>query len=294
MTQRPPQRPFIPMNRDELVQFGHAQSAAYQQAEPFPHAVFHDFFDLELLDEVRARAPSLADATEFVESYDNKNERKLASVGERQFKGITIDFARYLNSEPFLKFIEALTGIEHLVPDPHFWGAGHHEILPGGYLKVHADFNHQKDTRLDRRINVIIYLNKDWKAEYGAALELWDAAMTASQKSILPCFNTMVVFSTTSWAYHGHPNPVRCPQGQSRKSFALYYYTNGRPADERHTGHSTQWQARPGTNDDDPLMKRLTKKAFATSKHVFEELSPPIFFRAVRALYRFARGRPIA
>ena len=79
---------------------------------------------------------------------------------------------------------------------------------------------------------MIIYLNKDWEESYGGHLELWDKEMTKSLHRILPIFNRMVVFTTTDFAYHGHPEVLKCPEGQSRKSLALFYYTNGRPASE--------------------------------------------------------------
>jgi len=63
-----------------------------------------------------------------------------------------------------------LTGIDALVPDPHFEGGGLHQIEPGGHLKVHADFNRHPRTGLARRLNALIYLNRDWKPEYGGAL----------------------------------------------------------------------------------------------------------------------------
>ena len=77
-------------------------------------------------------------------------------------------------------------------------GAGQHEIKPGGLLKIHADFNKHNISGLDRRLNVLVYLNKDWKEEYGGHFELWDKDMKHCVKKILPTFNTMAIFSTTS------------------------------------------------------------------------------------------------
>ncbi len=115
--------------------------------------------------------------------------------------------------------------------------------MRGGFLKVHADFNWHPKLKLDRRLNVLIYLNRDWKDEYGGALELWDRSMTGPEKSVLPVFNRTVVFSTTDFSYHGHPHPLACPEATTRKSVSLYYYSNGRPDEEKSAPHDTIFPA---------------------------------------------------
>lgn len=150
-----------------------------------------------------------------------------------------------MNSGAFIKFLEKLSGIEGLIPDPFYNGGGIHRIERGGKLDVHADYNVHPVTRLDRRVNVLLYLNRDWKDEYGGCLELWDKEMTAAKARILPVFNRFAMFSTTDWSYHGHPDPLSCPEDKARMSFALYYYTNGRPENEKSEPHSTIYKKRP-------------------------------------------------
>jgi Rps23 Pro-64 3,4-dihydroxylase Tpa1-like proline 4-hydroxylase len=128
-----------------------------------------------------------------------------------------------LNSSRFVAFLEGLTGISGLVADPHYRGGGLHQILPGGRLGIHADFNFYPKLKLYRRLNVIVYLNQNWQESYGGHLELWDKATLKSVKRVLPTFNRMVVFDTSSKSLHGHPEPLTCPEGRSRKSLALYY-----------------------------------------------------------------------
>lgn len=164
------------------------------------------------------------------------------------------ELIHFLNSEPFLVFLQELTSIkESLIGDPYLIGGGLHEIKRGGLLKVHADFNKHTLTGLDRRLNVLVYLNKDWKEEYGGHFELWDKDMQRSAKKILPAFNTLAMFSTTDFSYHGHPDPLNCPPDRSRRSVALYYYSNGRPVSEINQGlveHSTLFKARKGHEDE--------------------------------------------
>ena len=107
-----------------------------------------------------------------------------------------------------------------------------HEIKSGGYLKVHTDFNKHPNLALDRRVNILIYLNKNWKEDYGGDLQLWDKNMENCEKRIFPIFNKMVIFSTNDYSNHGHPDPIRCPNDISRRSIALYYFSKGRPNNE--------------------------------------------------------------
>src|SRR5262249_39147078 len=90
----------------------------------------------------------------------------------------------YLNSPTFLQFLEEMTGIEGLIPDPYLEGGGLHMIKPGGSLAIHADFNWHKRLKLDRRLNLLLYLNKDWDESFGGALELWSQDMKAVVKKI--------------------------------------------------------------------------------------------------------------
>jgi Rps23 Pro-64 3,4-dihydroxylase Tpa1-like proline 4-hydroxylase len=151
-----------------------------------------------------------------------------------------------MNSREIVNFLEKLTGIEGLIPDPHYAGGGCHELRPGGFLKVHADFNWHGQMRLDRRINLLVYLNNDWQPEYGGNLELWDATMSHKVAEYAPLFNRCVIFNTTDNSYHGNPVPVSCPPDRSRRSLAFYYYTNGRPATEVSQSHGTLFKNRPG------------------------------------------------
>ena len=97
---------------------------------------------------------------------------------------------------------------------------------------MHADFNRHERLKLDRRVNTFVYMNEDWPDAFGGHLELWNRRMDQCVQRIAPVFNRLVVFSTTDFTYHGHPEPLACPAHRSRRSFALYFYTNGRPAGE--------------------------------------------------------------
>ena len=263
----------------DLQKVAESNTEAYRSMKPFPSYSFKNFFNPQVLEDVLSEFPDLSKGDAL--KYDNPKERKLAGKGEGRFGEKTKEFMHFLNSQPFLEFLQKLTGIEEiLVGDPYFSGGGLHEIKKGGLLKVHADFNKHPTTHLDRRINVLVYLNKDWKEEYGGHFELWDKEMTKCEKKILPEFNTLAMFSTTDFSYHGHPNPLNCPEDMSRKSLALYYYSNGRPKEEINPEigeHSTIFKERKGNEEDNAAF--AGDKGF---KSVVKDFIPPIILKAFR------------
>ena len=201
----------------------------YCEAVPFPNIVIENFFDEKFLNQILNEFPDLS-KIDSTQKYINKNEIKYANNEYKNFPESVKNFFDFLNSKYYLKFLQKITSIkEELVSDPELNGGGLHEIKKGGILKVHTDFNKHPSLDLDRRINVLIYLNKNWKEEYGGHLEMWDRDMLECKKKILPIFNKMVIFSTNDFSNHGHPEPVACPPEISRKSIALYYFSNGRP-----------------------------------------------------------------
>jgi hypothetical protein len=249
----------------------------YAQAEPFPHVVMDDFLPVETLEDVLIEFPAPGD--QWFRFQSKLQMKKLASTEEYLFGARTVDLLRSLNSSGFLRFLETLTGIGGLIPDPHFLGGGLHQIEPGGFLKIHADFNRHPELHLDRRLNLLIYLNKNWSDDYGGHLELWSRKMKGCAVKVLPVFNRAVLFSTTDFAFHGHPEPLTCPEGFTRKSLALYYYTNGRPLAETSEPHTTLFQSRRvlGEQLEEPSVRI---KRFAKS------LIPPVITDAYRQLKR--------
>jgi 2OG-Fe(II) oxygenase superfamily len=273
------------LDRDELLALAESHREAYAAAQPYPHVVLDDFLPPAVLDEVLAEFPKPQQADWF--AFDSQLERKLATKDDTIMGPATRHLLAELNSGAFVDFLERLTGIEGLVPDPHFMGGGLHQIEPGGHLKVHADFNRHPRTDLERRLNVLIYLNRDWRDEYGGAFELWDRDMTACEEKVMPYFNRCVVFNTTSTSFHGHPEPLACPEGETRKSIALYYYSRDRPADEAVAAHNTLFRARPG--EALPLQQTGPPRAGQRLRAAARQIAPPILTEAVRR--RRARRR---
>ncbi|MES2480148.1 MAG: 2OG-Fe(II) oxygenase [Bacteroidota bacterium] len=271
---------MINIDFKKLNSIAESNREKYVSAFPFPHIYLDNLFDEEILNDVLKEFPS-AEGIDWLK-FNNPNERKLASRDELQFGYHTRTFIHILNSKPFLNFLEKLTGIDNLIPDPSLEGGGLHQILPGGLLKVHADFNKHYHTQLDRRLNVLIYLNKDWEEAFGGFFELWDKDMKAAVVKILPVFNRMALFSTTSTSYHGHPDELTCPPDRSRKSIALYYYTNGRPQEEIIEGleaHTTLFKSREGTNEVVDFIENVSPM-----KEMVKKFIPPVVFDIKRKL----------
>lgn len=245
-----------------------ADTEAYQNATPFPHIVLDNFFNPNLLLEIAQLFPKPTQGHWW--QYENSLERKLARNDVHQFPKPIQHFIYELQSHRFVSFLENLSGIPGLITDHTLNGGGLHCIRgpgskgSGGKLDIHADYNYHPITGLDRRLNVLIYLNNGWKDEWKGHLELWDNDMTRCEKSILPIFNRMVVFNVTDDSLHGHPDPLECPEERSRNSIALYYYTNGRPVEEQSQAHSTIFKRRPGDpislEEEELRIKRATRR----------------------------------
>jgi len=233
--------PFEKLKENTSKLYGDFKSGA-----PWPHLVLDDFFDEEVLDAVLEEfAQSEAKWKTFNSKYEGKNQMNR----DEEFGPVTRAVFHSLNSAPFLAFLSEITGIERLVPDPFLEGGGYHQIPKGGKLGVHVDFNRNNQLGLYRRLNIIIYLNKNWDDAYGGHFQLWDKDSRKCEKKVSPKFNRVALFETTSESFHGHPEPLNCPEGVVRRSLALYYYSPDRGNQKRHE-HSTIFMTPDGKFDD--------------------------------------------
>ncbi len=219
-----------------------ATVARYRNAQPYPHGVFDNFLDPAFARKLVAEFPPVN--PEAWINYTHVNERKFGKNDRSTFPpslGAAVD---ELNAPPFVAWLERLTGIQGLHPDPSLEGGGLHQTQRGGHLNIHADFTgHPHHPTWRRRVNVIVYLNDGWREEWGGALELWNRDMSACVAKVAPLFNRVAIFNTDADSFHGLPDPLGCPEGTTRKSLALYYFTDeSRPFLVR----STEYRARPG------------------------------------------------
>lgn len=214
----------------------------YRENKPFPHIHLADFLEESVARRVAAEFPKPTD-TSWIQ-YKHYNENKLGKTNRAEFPpliGLLID---ELNSPEFVAWLSELTGIPDLMPDPSLEGGGMHQTERGGFLNMHADFTHHHHRpNWHRRCNLILYLNEGWKEEWKGAIELWDRDMKSCAVKVPPLLNHVVIFNTTQESYHGYPEPISPPEGITRKSLALYYYTE--ESNAHYSPRSTNYLARP-------------------------------------------------
>lgn len=212
--------------RKRLKALGVAQREHYGSAAPYPHAVFDGFLGEQCALELARRFPGPEHPGWMRRDYREQSAR-MGQLQRSGFEGVA-PAVRHLLSEfmgmAFLDFLGALTGQCGLIADPHFRGAGPSLTLPGGHLALHADFNRDRTRHLERKVTVIYYLGSDWQESWGGALELWDEARTRSVASYLPIADRLIVMEHGDRYWHGHPQPLTCPEGRFRASVSAYYY----------------------------------------------------------------------
>jgi hypothetical protein len=223
----------------------------FRENQPYPHVHLKEFLDANVAAEVAREFPGLA--TDAWTRYKHPNENKLGLAKRSLFPPLLGEVVDELNSPEFVRWLSELTGIPNLVSDDLLEGGGLHQSGRGGFLNVHTDFsNHHYHKHWRRQVNLILYFNPNWQEEWGGALELWDREMRRCVTKIPPLFNEALIFRTDEISYHGFPDPLRCPETESRKSLALYYYTVEAGAEVK--TRSTNYRPRPA---DGPLKAGL-------------------------------------
>lgn len=199
-------------------------------ADPFPHLVIDGFFRPEMAKQLAASIPEFEAATWHL--YDSPIERKRTLNAWDRFPASIYRAIWELCSPAFVAQLEALTGCR-LYPDFGLHGGGIHSHTRGGNLNVHKDYSLHPKLRLERRINLIVYLTPGWDSDWGGSLELWDHDVAQDKpglmkRAIAPEFNRAVLFDTTCQSWHGLPGPINCPEGVCRNSLAVYYLCDPR------------------------------------------------------------------
>jgi hypothetical protein len=242
-------------------------ASSYRDAKPFPYLVIDNMFSNVLLDQLMDEIPPVND--DHWVHHDHEHEEKYGlrsalDLGPSGFRLTTL-----LHSAAFLYFLSEVTGIWRLLPDPYLQGSGYSLMPEGSKFDVHIDRNTAYETGLLRRIALIIYLNKDWKHEYGGQLELWNLEGTRCESAIEPLFNRTAIFEVSERSYHGVPAPIAAPFGRSRNSFIVYYHTAA--SDQGNVAPHTSIYAPARYRQKQPLLRKLIK-----------DVMPPILLRKFR------------
>jgi Rps23 Pro-64 3,4-dihydroxylase Tpa1-like proline 4-hydroxylase len=249
-----------------------------QNAKHFPHFCIDNFLDEDFANAIAESFPSYQEAQKLGREFSAVNEKKKIQVSDSsKFPAPIAKLNEIMASKEFMDTFSDLFGIPNLLADVDLAGGGIHETNAGGRLDVHVDFNYIEKKQWHRRLNLLIYFNKDWKEEYGGYLDLWDEEVQHCHGSFAPVFNRICGFATSNISYHG-VTPINCPAGVARKSFATYYYTTEAPAHWNGTVHSTIFKARPDEWTRGNILMpaeatvRATKAGISQAKHAIKSL----------------------
>lgn len=247
----------------------------FRRAAPFPHAVFDDFLPGNVVERLVADFPG-EDDIEWIPYGPGRTSalaklklNKLGQSDERCFPPFIRHFMGQLLSSTFVEFVQALTGIKGLIVDPSHTACGLHSTGRGGRLMIHTDVNRHPHSRrhLHQVLNLIVYLNDEWKDEYGGHLELWTRDRKPFKK-IAPIANRAVLFETGTRSFHGHPEPLACPPGRRRNSIAVYYYCFERPPSEEYDGMQRSVHWIPSTEEDRRIAADVAGRAEQVSRQI--------------------------
>jgi Rps23 Pro-64 3,4-dihydroxylase Tpa1-like proline 4-hydroxylase len=259
--------PTLPALPADLTAILEEHRGEYEAASPWPHVVLDDLFDPALIAtaEREELEPSLALEVE-------RNYRKIKAESPEPNGPAARQILASIHSDEFIAFLEELTGVSGLIPDPtHYW-AGLHVNPPGAFQALHRDFRVHPITGLFHRVNVLVYLNSDWKKEYAGELELWRKDKSACERQVAPLAGKTAIFETGPLAFHGIPEPIACPPGRARLSLAAIFYTKEPPPNDRKESHffrpkrpQDPWYMGFGTfGDGVNMVKRILERRSAT------------------------------
>jgi Rps23 Pro-64 3,4-dihydroxylase Tpa1-like proline 4-hydroxylase len=195
---------------------------------PFTHVEIDRFLPIDLAEKVNNEFPDYG--SDIWYSYKNQIEDKKALNNWNHFPENTYKLFTYLTSDIFVGALSKLFGV-NLLPDPGLHGGGWHMHGIGGKLNPHLDYNIHPKLKLQRKLNLIIYLCENWKDSWGGHFGLWDQDKKTGRPGVLAKeipvgFNKAVIFDTTQNSWHGLSQEVKAPEKCYRKSLAVYYLCN--------------------------------------------------------------------
>jgi len=229
----------------------------FDQGLPYRHIAIDNFLSSDFVEVLYENFPGF---DKMSRNYQGLNENKSEGSGFENFHPSFTQLREQLNSPEFCKALSTITGIDELYTVEDALGMGVHQGGNGSYLDVHIDFNIHHLRNIHRRVNLLIFLNKNWKEEYGGKIELWNKDVTKLENAYLPLFNRCVIFETSEISYHGY-SKITVPEGETRKSFYSYFYTDLRDGAAGY--HDTIFKARP----EEGLTKKIKTDVKETLKN---------------------------
>jgi Rps23 Pro-64 3,4-dihydroxylase Tpa1-like proline 4-hydroxylase len=234
--------------------------------KPFKYFVYDGLLNEDFANKVVEEFPSVNNSKWENTTFINQKNKYTKTVFDESEPHL-IEAFKDFNCQEFIDIISEITGIDQLLPDNDLFGGGLHQSIKGAFLDVHVDFNIHPKTKFHRRMNMIVYLNKDWQISYNGFLELWDMKKNVKLADVSPDFNRCVIFETNEVSFHGHPKKVNTPDEISRKSLAIYYYTKDRDESEIAADHNTIYMNTEGTKG---KVKNILSGLTALKERIFK------------------------
>lgn len=248
------------MNNNELgtlakslaSKIANAKSSQDYFSTPFQHVVIDNFLTSEIANQLLNGFPK-ADDPCWQKSNDEGIEIKARTNWQSEFDipDSLSGVIRVFNSAPVLRAMGEVLNIPKLMSDPYYSGGGLNLSEKGGLLDIHVDGNYHDASGLNRRVNLLYYLNPNWSESWGGEFGIYDNDGERLVKAVAPIFNRCVIFDTHDKSYHGLPNPINFPANDPRRSILLYYYTVAqRPSSQTIEAkpHSALWKSKGYTD----------------------------------------------
>lgn len=242
------------LDSKKYVNLAKKKNNLYKKNKPYPHIVIDNFLPIKIANLLAKDFPKIENVNKSWRIHKNKNVVRYFVEDSSMFRKNLKVFSMMLNSRNFLLFLETLTGINSIIPDPFFMGGGAMMTGRGGFLNVHADFNYHHKLQTWRRINALFYLTPNWKKNWKGNLELWSKNKKKKVKEIEPKFNRLVVFNTNSKTFHGQPESINCPKNITRNVFSAFYYSNFKDENSFKEPHFTRYDIK-----NNPYARNLIK-----------------------------------
>lgn len=231
----------------------------FQAGKPYKHLVLDNFFRQDVADKLYDNFPSVEKLTKH---WKGMNENKSEGSNFSDFDPIFTQVRNEIMSPEFAQWMEKVTGIKGVFVTDDSLGTGLHQGSDGSFLDIHVDFNIHHVKNVYRRLNFLVYLNKNWKEEYGGGMEMWNADMTKMEKVVMPLLNRVLIFETSEISYHGY-SKITLPPGETRKSFYTYFYTPITDPTILNKYHDTIFKPKPG----DSTLKKVGTNTKETLKN---------------------------
>ena len=257
---------------DDQIKFTNISKATVF-SEPFCHCVVDNFFKEETAFRLEKDFPSFNN--DSWHRYRNPLEVKNASNNWNLFPPLTYKVFQFFNGKVFRDLLKNKFDLDsELYSDNGLHGGGWHMLNKGGKLNPHLDYFIHPKLHLQRKINLIVYLNSEWREEWGGDFGLWDTVKDSNKagklvKTIPPLFNRAVIFET-SHSWHGVAKKIDCPTNHYRKSLAAYYLVDA-PKDSAGTRYKALYSPTEEQEGDEAIMSLINKRAsLSTAQDVWK------------------------